>query len=115
MAIETTGEGMHVTGDRRLEINPDPLQMVTARPAAASPPPQVLAIKHADSYRNGTRMRRVSVHRESCPRLPADGTTGWSITPASQEKIAAVLDEADQADVPVSISCRTCGGWTSVG
>lgn len=104
--------------DRRLTINPEPLKVVTVRAGEPSPPPKppalVLAIKRADTYRNGTRMRRVSVHRDDCPRTPSDGRAGWTVTAASQERISRALDEADRADVPVAVSCPTCRGWTAI-
>jgi hypothetical protein len=102
--------------DRRLEINPEPLKVVTARPGspASRTPPLALAIRRAATLRNGTHVRRVSVHQEGCPRLPSTESTGWTVAAATQDMIARTLDEADQADVPVAVSCRTCGGWTTV-
>jgi hypothetical protein len=72
----------------------------------------MLAIKRGEAYRNSTLMRRVSVHREGCPRIPAREFTGWSVTPASREIIQRVLNEADRCGVPTAVSCRTCGGWS---
>lgn len=104
-----------MTGERRLEINPEPLKVVTARAGASAAAPQlVLAVKRAATLRNGTHVRRASIHQEWCPRLPSGQNTGWTATAATQDMIAHTLDEADEAGVPVSISCRTCGGWTTV-
>lgn len=104
-----------MTEKRRLQVNPDPLKVVAARPGGATAPAtMMLAIKRGETYRNSTLMRRVSVHREGCPRIPAHEFTGWSVTAASQKTIQGVLNEADRCGVPTAVSCRTCGGWSTL-
>jgi hypothetical protein len=94
-------------------VNPAPLKVVESRAGEPAPQPiMMLAVKRGTQYRNGTLMRRVSVHREGCLRIPAQDSTGWSVTAASHKSISGVLDEADRADVPTAVSCSTCGGWS---
>jgi transcriptional regulator with XRE-family HTH domain len=106
--------GLHES-DRRLTVNPDPLKVVAARPGDSSPDrDHVLALKLA-MRSDGTQLQRVSVHRDTCPRIPVvDGRNGWVGKIATRDEISHILDQADKTDVPVSISCRTCGGWSTL-
>ncbi|MFE0472390.1 helix-turn-helix domain-containing protein [Streptomyces sp. NPDC058947] len=102
-------------GERRLTVNPDPLKVVAERPGGSAPDrDHVLALKLA-MRPDGTDLQRVSIHREGCPRIPVvDGRNGWVSKIATRDEIGRVVEQADKADVPTSISCRTCGGWSSL-
>lgn len=101
---------------RRLAVNPDPLRVVDARPGAAPERGHVLAVKPAKGASADDRnLRRVSVHRTDCPRIPS--TPGWVVKTASREEVSRLLgkvDEITEIDVHVSVSCRTCGGWSAL-
>jgi hypothetical protein len=101
--------------ERRLTVNPDPLKVVAARPGGPAPDrDHVLALKLAIRS-DGTHLQRVSIHRATCPRTPVvDGKNGWVSKIATRDEISHILDQADKTDVPVSISCRTCGGWSTL-
>jgi hypothetical protein len=100
--------------DRKLILNPEPLKLVAARPGPAPKRVHVLAIQRAASYRNGTQLRRVSVHLQGCSRAPSSDRSGWSVDTATEDRISRILDEADQHDVPVALDCTRCGGWSTL-
>lgn len=101
---------------RRLTVNPDPLRVVDARPGAAPERGHVLAVKPAKgASADDCTLRRVSVHRTGCPRIPS--ARGWVVKAASREEVSRLLgtvDEETEIEVQVSVSCRTCGGWSAL-
>lgn len=104
-----------MSDETRLTINENPLAVVTARagePAAA--PTLVLAIKRSAT----ARIQRVTVHQNGCSKIPAAGPAAqgasWAVTPASQDQVSRMLETADVGRIPTSVSCRICGGWTTV-
>jgi hypothetical protein len=101
--------------ERRLTVNPDPLKVVAARPGGPVPDrDHILALK-LSMRSDGTHLQRVSIHREGCPRTPViDGRNGWVSKIATRDEIGRTLEQADKAEVPASISCRTCGGWSAL-
>lgn len=100
---------------RRLTVNPEPLKIADSRPGGPAPDRgHVLAVKLVKAASgDGYNFSRVSVHREGCPRVPH--AEGWVVKPASRDEVSWMLAKADETteiDIQVSISCRTCGGWS---
>lgn len=103
--------------ERRLTVNPESLKVVDARPGGPAPDRgHVLAVKLVKAAPgDGYNFGRISVHREDCPCTPH--AEGWTVKAATRDEISWMLTKADETteiDVQVSISCRTCGGWSSL-
>jgi hypothetical protein len=89
-----------------MQVNPEPLKIVTHR-AGEDPPKPLFMVDRIFSQRTG-HVRRISVHRDGCPRTPRDCYP----KPRSSEWVAVALAKADEHGAEQAISCPVCGGWS---
>jgi hypothetical protein len=61
-----------------------------------------------------TFLRRVSVHVQGCPRIPADGSSttagAWRLAAGNREAAQAAVAEGLSRGAEVMDRCRECGG-----
>lgn len=88
----------------RIVVNPEPLKAVQSRPGGPVKPRPYLVCR---KYGRAGVLRRLSVHRPGCPRLPQ----GWDVTETDYPGATALVNKADDS-VPVGLWCQSCGGWS---